>query len=239
MTTATIDAANGGERVNGGNVGQPRWEIIVSANGDTLWVNGNDGLCWACFSKRFGMNVHRNASMESAASECLRCTHRSAGIDEWAIFRAEVLRYQGVVMGIRIPWLISVYAPHQLVIELMPHPEGRDRPASAIRGHRGMDIQMSLRVNRQSFVSSPKASYCRLLHQTSCNPGVNQSTTVLKADYAISFDELCAICSKTQSSHLPQARISGIIKFGTVSDSVDSSLKRTFFSSRKISRRML
>jgi len=99
MTTATIiDAANAGKRVSENKVGRLRWETAVSANGDTPRVSGNDGLCWARFSKRLRMDVYRNASTEGAASECLRCTHRSTGIDEWGIFRAEVLRSYGVVV---------------------------------------------------------------------------------------------------------------------------------------------
>jgi hypothetical protein len=77
---------------------EERYEIVVSGNGDTLWVNGDDGLCWARFSKRFGIDVHRNASIQDAASECLYCTHSTAGVDDWAIFRAEVLRHHGAVV---------------------------------------------------------------------------------------------------------------------------------------------
>jgi hypothetical protein len=77
---------------------EERYEIIVSGNGDTLWVNEDDGLCWARFSKRFGIDVHRNASIQDAASECLYCTHSRAGVDDWAIFRAEVLRHHGAVV---------------------------------------------------------------------------------------------------------------------------------------------
>lgn len=75
-----------------------RYEIQVSSNGDTLWVNGDDGLCWARFSKRFGIDVHRSASMRVGTSECLYCTHGGAGVEDWAIFRAEVLRHHGVVI---------------------------------------------------------------------------------------------------------------------------------------------
>ncbi|SEK08881.1 hypothetical protein SAMN05192539_104243 [Paraburkholderia diazotrophica] len=75
-----------------------RYEIAVSGSGDTVWINGNDGLCWARFSKRFGIDVHRSASMQQADTECLYCTHGEAGVDDWAIFRAEVLRHHGVAV---------------------------------------------------------------------------------------------------------------------------------------------
>ncbi|SIT47770.1 conserved hypothetical protein [Paraburkholderia piptadeniae] len=72
------------------------YEIVASGSGDTVWINGNDGLCWARFSKRFGIDVHRSASMPQADTECLYCTHGKADVDDWAIFRAEVLRHHGV-----------------------------------------------------------------------------------------------------------------------------------------------
>ena len=46
-----------------------RYEIVVSGNGDTVWINGDDGLCWARFSKKFGIDVHRSSSMQQADTE--------------------------------------------------------------------------------------------------------------------------------------------------------------------------
>jgi hypothetical protein len=77
---------------------EDRYEIAVSGNGDTVWINGDDGLCWARFSKRFGIDIHRSASMGQADTECLYCTHGNAGVDAWTIFRAEVLRHHGIVV---------------------------------------------------------------------------------------------------------------------------------------------
>jgi hypothetical protein len=42
------------------------YEIAVSANGDTLSVNGKDGTCRARFSKRWGIDVRRSDAMENA-----------------------------------------------------------------------------------------------------------------------------------------------------------------------------
>jgi hypothetical protein len=89
----------GGLGVDGDEeIQEERCEIVVSGNGDPLWVNGDDGLCWARFSKRFGIDVHRNASVQEAESECLYCTHRRAGVEDWTISRAEVLRHHGAVV---------------------------------------------------------------------------------------------------------------------------------------------
>ncbi len=75
-----------------------RYEIVVSGNGDTVWINGDDGLCWARFSKKFGIDVHRSASMQQADTECLYCTHGKADVGDWAVFRAEILRHHGVAV---------------------------------------------------------------------------------------------------------------------------------------------
>lgn len=86
-------------KVAGRKIGALRYEVTVSANGDILWLNGDDGLCWARFSKRFGIDVHRSVTMQDSASECLYCTHKKAGITDWAIFRAEVFQHHGAVIA--------------------------------------------------------------------------------------------------------------------------------------------
>lgn len=72
------------------------YEIATSANGDTLWVNGDDGLCWARFSKRWGIDVHRSQATGPAETECLYCTHKEATEADWRLFRAEVLKHHSV-----------------------------------------------------------------------------------------------------------------------------------------------
>ena len=81
-----------------GRLGEQRYEVIVSGNGDTLWISGADGLCWVRFSRRFGVDVHRSASTQEDKGECLYCTHGGAGFDDWTIFRAEVLQHHGIVV---------------------------------------------------------------------------------------------------------------------------------------------
>ncbi|PLZ01756.1 hypothetical protein CY652_13825 [Burkholderia sp. WAC0059] len=85
--------------MDSGEKQETRYEIVVSTTGDTVWVNGDDGLCWARFSKRWGIDVHRSEAMPPADSECLYCTHSKAGVEEWAVFRAEVLRHHRVVIN--------------------------------------------------------------------------------------------------------------------------------------------
>ncbi|BEU25570.1 hypothetical protein [Paraburkholderia sp. 22B1P] len=74
------------------------YEIAVSGNGDTLWINGDDGSCWARFSKRWGIDVHRSQAMPEAQTECLYCTHQRASEEGWEIFRQQVLRHHGIVV---------------------------------------------------------------------------------------------------------------------------------------------
>lgn len=93
-----LASKNGNARMGNERIEGDRYEVAVSGNGDTLWVNGDDGLCWARFSKRFGIDVHRSSAMPESARECLYCTHSKAGITDWEIFRAEVFRHHRVVI---------------------------------------------------------------------------------------------------------------------------------------------
>ncbi|WP_081467266.1 hypothetical protein [Burkholderia ambifaria] len=73
------------------------YSIDVSSAGDTVWVTGSDGSCVARFSKRFGIDVHRTVAEQLAgADQCLHCTHESAGVGEWQMFREAVLRHHGI-----------------------------------------------------------------------------------------------------------------------------------------------
>lgn len=73
------------------------YQVDVSGNGDTLWVNANDGSCVARFSKRFGIDVHNSVTAQLAgASQCLFCTHAPAGPEEWKQFRESVKKNFGV-----------------------------------------------------------------------------------------------------------------------------------------------
>lgn len=73
------------------------WDIDVSSNGDTVWVTAYDGSCIGRFSKRFGIDVHRTSSEQLAgAGQCLHCTHQSAGLSDWQVFRGAMLEHHGI-----------------------------------------------------------------------------------------------------------------------------------------------
>ena len=76
---------------------RPRFEVRVSQDGGTVWVNGADGASIGRFSKQFGMDVHRTSSEQmEGMGQCLACTHERAGIAEWDAFRSKMLEHHGV-----------------------------------------------------------------------------------------------------------------------------------------------
>lgn len=75
----------------------PLFEVRVSADGKTLWVDGGDGSCIGRFSKTFGIDVHKTAAEQMAGgSQCLFCTHEAAGQREFEVFRAQMLAHHGI-----------------------------------------------------------------------------------------------------------------------------------------------
>ena len=73
-------------------------EVVVAANGVTVWVNSPvDGSCIGRFSKTFGVDVHNCGSDQVAGKgECLFCTHGPAGQQEWDRFRREMKQHHNV-----------------------------------------------------------------------------------------------------------------------------------------------
>jgi hypothetical protein len=45
------------------------FEVLTSAQGDTVWVNWADGSCIARFSKRFGIDVHASGEAQMAGAQ--------------------------------------------------------------------------------------------------------------------------------------------------------------------------
>lgn len=75
------------------------YEIEVSPNGGTVWVNSADGSCVGRFSKSFGLDVHKSAAEQLASStQCLHCTHEPAGLAAWDEFRAQVKAHHQIVV---------------------------------------------------------------------------------------------------------------------------------------------
>lgn len=86
------------------------FSIEVSANGDTLWVTGDDGPCLGRFSKRWGMDVHRSVAEQMAgADQCLHCTHTPADEETWIKFCKLVRQH----FGIHVPIDAIRFNPHE------------------------------------------------------------------------------------------------------------------------------
>ncbi|MBK6616604.1 MAG: hypothetical protein IPG27_21770 [Ottowia sp.] len=76
--------------------GRP-YQLQVSADGGTVWLNGPDGSAVGRFSKRFGIDVHRSGTEQvQGLGECLFCTHEPAGLKEWSLFVAALREHYGV-----------------------------------------------------------------------------------------------------------------------------------------------
>ena len=76
------------------------FELTVSSDGGTVWVNAFDGSSIARFSKRFGIDIHRSATEQLAgAGQCLYCTHEKALESDWLLFCDKVAELH----NIRIP----------------------------------------------------------------------------------------------------------------------------------------
>lgn len=76
-------------------------EVIGNQRKDTVWVNGSDGACWARFSIKFGMDVHKSlANQMDGESECLACTHEPASEQTWHDFIALVAQHHGVTVPV-------------------------------------------------------------------------------------------------------------------------------------------
>lgn len=68
------------------------YEIVVSTDSHTLWVNADDGSCLARFSTKFGMDIHNSATdqIENNMPQCLYCTHGKTNIEDWNMFRRKM-----------------------------------------------------------------------------------------------------------------------------------------------------
>ncbi|MNR71685.1 hypothetical protein D3C71_23170 [compost metagenome] len=75
----------------------PDYEVEVSGDGSTVWVNAHDGSCIGRFSKRFGIDLHTTATQQlEGASQCLYCTHGTAGPQAWQDFRERMQAHYGI-----------------------------------------------------------------------------------------------------------------------------------------------
>lgn len=75
------------------------FDIDVSADGKTLWVNDMYGCCIGRFSKIFGIDIHHTGKEQlKGTQQCLFCVPGAAGPEEWKIFQDEMLKHYGVTV---------------------------------------------------------------------------------------------------------------------------------------------
>lgn len=73
------------------------YQVQLSSDGATLWVNGPDGSAVGRFAKRFGIDVHRSGTEQmKGLGECLFCTHTPPGEGEWHEFVEAMRRHYGL-----------------------------------------------------------------------------------------------------------------------------------------------
>jgi len=76
---------------------QGRYQIAF--DGNTVWVNTDDGVCVARFG-RGGIDIHKDLEGQlEGGSQCLHCTHERPGAAEWG----EFVRQMKAVYGVEIP----------------------------------------------------------------------------------------------------------------------------------------
>lgn len=79
--------------------GELIYEVLVSHDGGTVWVNCSDGNSVGRFSKHSGIDLHRTIAEQMVGEgQCLYCTHESAGPDEWERFRAGMAQHYNVAL---------------------------------------------------------------------------------------------------------------------------------------------
>jgi hypothetical protein len=71
------------------------YELLT--DGRTVWVNGDDGVCWGRFS-RFGIDVHHNAEGQRAGKACLECVPGEMGRQHWDQFVVSMRKHHNVVV---------------------------------------------------------------------------------------------------------------------------------------------
>lgn len=72
-------------------------EYQIQSDGKTVWINGNDGMCVARFS-RHGIDIHRSfAEQLATGSQCLDCEHGDdIDYSHWQRFKSRVKELFGV-----------------------------------------------------------------------------------------------------------------------------------------------
>ena len=68
-------------------------EHEILTDGQTVWVNLDDGMCIGRFS-RFGVDVHNDAETQlETGKQCLDCIHDLPHHEAWERFRGSMLTH--------------------------------------------------------------------------------------------------------------------------------------------------
>lgn len=68
----------------------------IISDGNTVWVNADDGCCLARFS-RFGIDIHKDAAGQiSGEGQCLECKIGPATMADWIQFCDGMIRHYAI-----------------------------------------------------------------------------------------------------------------------------------------------
>ncbi|WGK63474.1 hypothetical protein QAO71_17030 (plasmid) [Halopseudomonas sp. SMJS2] len=74
----------------------PDYEVIISGQADTVWINGPDGSCVGRFGL-MGVDLHTTVSEQmDGASQCRLCTHGKPTPEDWTLFREKASEWWNV-----------------------------------------------------------------------------------------------------------------------------------------------
>lgn len=76
-------------------------KTVTESDGNTVWVNADDGCCLARFS-RFGIDIHKDfAGQTSGEGQCLECKAGPATMQDWFQFCDGMIRHYGIKIAKR------------------------------------------------------------------------------------------------------------------------------------------
>jgi hypothetical protein len=92
------------------------YDVRVSSNGSTVWVDTSDGSTVGRFSKIFGMDVHTTVTQQlEGKSQCLACTHDKPTRDDWLLFCSLIADHYAIHLSIDLITFDDEIAPASLI----------------------------------------------------------------------------------------------------------------------------